>query len=91
MVYNNLTHGNIIGTYVLIHYHDNVHVQFNDVYVYNDQNDVFIKEPINVNSLEVYNPKRCLFITIESLYNINNININNCHTFCCVFSFFFIF
>jgi len=62
-----LTHGNIIGTNVLIHYHDNVPIQFNDVSIRNDQNDVFIEELINVYALVVYNPKRCLFVVIESL------------------------
>ncbi len=62
-----MTHGNIIGANVIIHYHDNAPIQFNDVYVHNNQNDIFIREPIDVYVLEVYNPKRSLLITIESL------------------------
>jgi hypothetical protein len=33
---NYLTHGNIIGTNVPIHYHKDVHVEFNYVLNYND-------------------------------------------------------
>jgi hypothetical protein len=52
-----LTHGNIIGTYVPIHYHDDVPIEFNYVPNYNEQNDAFNEKSIDVCTLDVYNPK----------------------------------
>ncbi len=63
-----MTHGNIIGTNVLIHYHNNVLIKFNYVFDYNDQNDAINEKPIDVCTLEVYNPKKLhLFIAIGLL------------------------
>jgi hypothetical protein len=56
-----LTHGKIIGTIVPIHYHEDVHVGFNYVLDYNDQNDTFINKFISVCTLEVYNTKSCIY------------------------------
>jgi hypothetical protein len=54
---NYLTHGNIIGTYVPIHYHNDVLVKFNYVRDCNGQNNAINEKPIDVCTLEVYNPK----------------------------------
>jgi hypothetical protein len=50
LVNNNLTHGSITRVDVLVHHHGNV-------LVCNDQNDIFVEEPINIYTLEVYNLK----------------------------------
>ncbi len=47
-VNNYLTHGNIFGTYVFVHYHANVFVGFNYVHVHNDQNKAFSENPIDI-------------------------------------------
>ncbi len=60
-VNNYLTHGSIIRADVLVHYLDDVHVQFNVVPIRNDQNNVFVEEPINVYTLEFYNLKRHVY------------------------------
>ncbi len=54
LVNNNLTHGIITRVDVHVHYHGNV-------LVCNDQNDIFVEEPINVYTLEVYNLKSHVF------------------------------
>ncbi len=65
---NYLTHGNIIWTNVLIHYHNNVLIKFNYVFDCNDQNNAINEKPIDVCTLEVYNPKKLhLFIAIGLL------------------------
>jgi hypothetical protein len=56
-VNNYLTHGNIIGTYVPIHYYHDVPFEYNNVTICNDQNDTFNETLIDVYILEVYNPK----------------------------------
>ncbi len=61
LVNNNLTHGIITRVDVHVHYHGNVLVQSNNVLVCNDQNDIFVEEPINVYTLEVYNLKSHVF------------------------------
>jgi hypothetical protein len=45
---NYLTHGIIIGTYVLVHYYYDVPDEYNNVIVHNDQNDAYTKTLINV-------------------------------------------
>jgi hypothetical protein len=52
-----LTHGSIIRVDVHVNYHGDVLVQFNGVLVCNDQNDIFVAEPINIYTLEVYTLK----------------------------------
>jgi hypothetical protein len=49
-----MTHDSIIRTGVPIHYYDNVPI-------HNDQNNTSIEEPIDVHTLEVYNPKSCAY------------------------------
>jgi hypothetical protein len=56
-----LTHGNIIGTYVPFHYHNDVRVKFNYVPDYNDRNDAISEKPINICTLKVYNPKSHIY------------------------------
>ncbi len=58
---NYLTHGNIIGTNVHVHYHNDVLIEFNCVLNYNDQNDTFSKGSIDLYTLEVYNPKSYIY------------------------------
>jgi hypothetical protein len=41
LVNNYLTHGNIIGTNVLVHYYHDVPDEYNNVIVRNDLNDAF--------------------------------------------------
>ncbi len=55
-VNNYLTHGYIIGIDVPIHYHNGVPIEFNYLPDCNDQNNTFSKGPINICTLEVYNP-----------------------------------
>ncbi len=52
-----MTHGNIIGTNVLVHYYHDVHVEYNNVVVCNDKNETFSKTIVDVYILEVYNSK----------------------------------
>ncbi len=54
---NHLTHDNIIGTNVPIHYYHDVLVEDNNVIVCNDQNDAFCGTFIYVYNLEVLNLK----------------------------------
>lgn len=56
-----LTHGNIIRIGVLVHYHNDLPVELNYVRDCNYQNDTFSKGPINVCTLEVYNPKSRIY------------------------------
>ncbi len=52
-----MTHGNIIGTNVLVHYYHDVPIEDNNVTVHNDQDDAFSETLIDVYILEIYNPK----------------------------------
>lgn len=56
-----MTHGSITGVDVPIHYHGDLLVQSNNVLVCNDQNDIFVEEPINVYTLDVYNLKNHVY------------------------------
>jgi len=58
---NFLTHGNIIGIDVLVHYHEDVAIEFNYVLDYNDQNDAFSEISINICTLEVHKPKNHIY------------------------------
>ncbi len=58
---NYLTLGNIIGTNVHVHYHNDVPIEFNYVPNCNDQNDTFSKGSIDLYTLEDYNPKSYLY------------------------------
>ncbi len=57
-----MTDDNITKVGVLIHYYDNVPIQFNEIPIHNDQNNTSIEEPIDVHTLEVYNPKSCAYL-----------------------------
>jgi len=57
-----MTHDNIIRVSAPIHYYDNVPIQFNDIPIHNDQNNTSIEEPIDVHTLEVYNPTSCAYL-----------------------------
>jgi hypothetical protein len=53
---NYLTHGSITGTNVPIHYYYDVHVEFNNIPLCNDQNDTFNEKHVHICILEVWNP-----------------------------------
>ncbi len=57
-----MTLGNIIGTDVPIHYHDDVSFKFNYVLDYNDENDAISEKPINICTQKVYNPKSHIYL-----------------------------
>ncbi len=63
-----MTHCSIIGTYVRVHYHDDLLVEFNYVLNCNDQNDAFSEKIIDVYTLEVYNPKSCIYFQPQGYY-----------------------
>jgi hypothetical protein len=65
-----LTHGNITGTNVSIHYYDDVHIEFNYVLVRNDQDDTFSEKPIDICILEVWNPKSRIHLQPMSYYHL---------------------
>ncbi len=58
---NYLTRDNIIGTYVLIHYHEDVPIEFNYVLDCDDQNDAFSEISINIYTLDVHNLKSRIY------------------------------
>ncbi len=65
-----MTHGNIIGIDVPVHYYDDVPIEFNYVLIRNDQNYAFRKKPINVCVLKVYNPKSCIHSPPQSCHHL---------------------
>ncbi len=83
---NYLTHGNIIGTNVLVRCHNDVPIVFNYVLSYNDQNNAFNKEPIDVYNLEMYNPKSIVYHSHKVIISWKV--IKNRHILCLAFSFF---
>ncbi|CAM6021600.1 unnamed protein product, partial [Sphagnum balticum] len=72
LVNNYLTHGNIIGTYVLVHYHDDISIEFNYVPNCNDQNNAFSENSINVYALNIYNLKNCVYSLPKGCYQLEN-------------------
>ncbi len=69
-VNNHLTHGNIKGTYVYVHYYHDVHDQDNNATIYNDQNDIFSKVLIDICVLGVSNPKGCIHSQPQKSFSI---------------------
>ncbi len=82
---NYLTHGNIIGTNVLVCCHNDVPIEFNYVSSCNDQNNAFSKGPINVYTLEMYNPKSNVYHNHRVIISWKV--IKNRHILCFAFSF----
>ncbi len=62
LVNNHLTRGKIKWTNVLVHYYHDVPIEDNNVIFCNDQNDAFSGTFIDVNILEVYNPKGRIYL-----------------------------
>ncbi len=72
LVNNYLTHGSIIGIDVHVHYNNDAHVEFHYVPSCNDQNNAFNKGPIDIYTLEVYNPKSCIYSQLQGYYQLES-------------------
>ncbi len=86
-VNNYLTHGNIIGTYIHVYYHNDVHVEFNYVLDCNNQNNTFNGKPIDDYTLEVYNLKSRIYSWSHGCYQLESYK-ELPHPLSCIFVFF---